>query len=88
MVLILNARQFHTGKWYLRNVQTIPKNEVLENPSPDPIMKNIQQDTNVSDLGEANNTLEGAGFKVYGGGSKASKPKNAKLRKFISLNIK
>lgn len=88
MVLIINSKQFRSGKFYLPRNQTIPKKEVLAAPKPDPIMQNIQQDTNVSDLGEANNTLEGSGFKVYGGGMKTSKPKNAKLRKFISLNIK
>ncbi|MFO0414309.1 MAG: hypothetical protein ACK50E_01545 [Bacteroidota bacterium] len=55
-------------------------------PKPDPVMTNVQEDTNVEDLGSTNN-LEGSGFKVNGG-SMGSKNKNAKLRKFISLNIK
>jgi len=50
------------------------------------VMTNVQEDTNVEDLGSTNN-LEGSGFKVNGG-SMGSKNKNAKLRKFISLNIK
>ena len=61
----------------------------------DPAMTNIQKDATVKDLeGEYANdigdlgNLTGQGFKVHGGRLKHTHPKNEKLRKFVSLNLK
>jgi hypothetical protein len=86
MVLILGTKQFYNKMVMPKADRFITKDAQPMQPQPDPAMTNVQEDTNVEDLGAVNN-LEGSGFKVNGGSIK-SKQKNAKLRKFISLNIK
>ena len=85
MVLSISSKQFH-GKIFNSRNNKVDKsvNEFQAPPQPDPIMENIQKDTTVEDLGEEQ-TITGNGFVVKGG---KSKPKNNKLRKFVSLNLK
>ncbi len=87
MVFAISTKQFH-GKYYSPMRVLADKSLVGElplPPEPDPIMQNIQKDTTVGDLGEEKAQLYGSGFVVRGG---KSQPKNNKLRKFVSLNLK
>lgn len=83
MVLSISSKQFHGKIFNSRNIK-INKSDIQVPSQPDPIMENIQKDTTVEDLGEEQ-TITGQGFVVRGG---KSKPKNNKLRKFVSLNLK
>lgn len=98
MVVAINAKQFYGQKIFMnfqgsikefKNIDSTLKDaEEPEPPKPDPVMENIQQKTNVEDLGEEDMGLSkmfGQGFSVRGG---KVKPKNDKLRKFVSLNLK
>ncbi len=76
--------------------QAVNKEDIQENPpDPDPAMvESLTKTTTLKDLGESTGEEEnedmgigklyGQGFRVYGG---KVKPKNEKLRKFISLKL-
>lgn len=102
MVFFFNPKQFNPLGLYtprkfneeLAKEQSINKNDIQQGqPQPDPAMVEAQyKKTTLKDLGELSqddedmgvSKLSGQGFRVYGG---QVKPKNQKLRKFISLKL-
>lgn len=89
MVLIVQTNGFVNPKIAFMN-SSAPKAMILsqEPPQqdPDPVLQKIQQPTSVEDLGDkpSNSEISGQGFLVKGAGSR---PKNDRLRKFISLKL-
>lgn len=87
MVLLLGGK-FNLSRNSLRKIgqKRITQKSVEIQPDeirttdPDPALTKITEDTSVDDLG----TFSGEGFSVKGG---RMKPKNEKLRKFISLKL-
>ena len=89
MVLIIHPKRYYSSRHItsnatgsLKNIDPIDTSTPPDTLEPDPIMSNIQKDTNVRDLGVT--SMSGEGFKVYGAGHGNS---NSKLRKFINLKL-
>jgi hypothetical protein len=91
MVFIVNPRRLMTKAKYSQNSysdQSLNKNNIQEKERPlDPIVKEIEKDTTTDDL--EHSSMSGEGFRVMGAGSQklSYKPKNEKLRRFISLKL-
>ncbi len=66
----------------MKNEQSLNESSLNENPRPlDPVVKQLEKDTTVEELGTAQKPMIGEGMK-----SKVS-VKNPRLRKFISLKL-
>lgn len=89
MVLIIHPKKYYPSKIInyglskiIKSIDPIDSTAPPDITQPDPIMQNIQKETEVKDLGTTQ--LSGEGFKVYGAGSGRN---NSKLRKFINLKL-
>jgi hypothetical protein len=91
MVFIVNRNKLIMKGKYHKNIfldQSLNKNNIQDQERPlDPIVKENEKDTTIQDLEQSG--MIGEGFRVMGAGSQklSYKPKNEKLRKFISLKL-
>lgn len=69
----------------MKQEQSLNESSLNDTPKPlDPVVKQLEKDTTVEELGNPTKPMIGEGFKVHGGKIPV---KNTKLRKFISLKL-